>query len=447
MDFDNLPHARHVHAIFLFGWVGVKRIDGTRTNIFKAYLLTNMANGKVYVGITTAALKRRWGAHINASRRGGASAISKALAKYGVSMFSFEHVASARCHEDLLALEQILIKQYNSFRGKGYNQTIGGEGALGAGKPIVVEGVEYPSLAIAAEAYGFHDLCVYQRLYKLHWTVDQAFGIEPPPKIEGTPIEVEGIRFSSVSEAARTFSLSVRKVNVRLWHGWSIEEAFELDERRDTSKRKSITVEGKRYVSLADFAEAYGVDNRLVRQRIYAYNWTPEQAVGLVPAPIRRGNRNGTSIVVEGVTYQSIKAAADAYGLPHARVTTRLRLWNWNIDQAFELEHRPEAPGKKRGQPISLEGTLFSSWSDAAKAYGMSLQRIKWRISQGWSVEEAFGILARAKARPPVEVVLKGIKFRSISEAAKEYGIDRNVIRQRLRRGYSLERAFEGVGE
>jgi len=379
----------------------VTKIGSSAYNHFKAYLITNKVNGKVYVGITTASLQRRWGAHICAANRGGTSAISKAIAKYGIQQFLFEHIASASSHDDLLALEQILISQFNSFRGKGYNQTLGGEGTLGAGNPITVEGVEYPSLAIAAEAYDLRELCVYQRINKLHWTLEQAFGIASPPKMEGTPIEIDGIRFSSVSEAARAFSLPVRKVNVRLWHGWSIDEAFELKERRDTDKRKSITVQGKRFESIAEFADVHGVEKRLVRQRMYAYNWTPEQAVGIAPAPIRKGNTEGRSIVVAGIIFPSIKAAAEAHGIPSYRVTTRLRLWKWTIDQAFELAPRPEAPGKKRGQPITLEGKTFRSCSDAAKAYGMSLQRIKWRIAHGWSVEEAFGIKDRIPDSTP----------------------------------------------
>jgi len=94
--------------------------------MFIAYLVTNLVNGKCYIGITTRALAKRWAGH----RHQGRGRIGAAIRKYGAASFTIEHIASARTLEDLLALERLLIVQYDTIAPKGYNLCAGGEGVF-----------------------------------------------------------------------------------------------------------------------------------------------------------------------------------------------------------------------------------------------------------------------------------------------------------------------------
>ncbi len=97
-----------------------------------AYAITNIATGRLYIGITTD-VARRWRSHLGAARRGDPRAISRAIAKHGVENFRMDVIACASDAASLCALEVMLIEQHGAYRTKaGYNATLGGEGARGA---------------------------------------------------------------------------------------------------------------------------------------------------------------------------------------------------------------------------------------------------------------------------------------------------------------------------
>lgn len=102
------------------------------------YLITNKVNNRKYVGQTTTSVSHRFNQHIF---RGSSdnpmnyrySLIDKAIHKYGKECFEvreLEEIASGN-KNDLKILcdskEQYWIKYYNTYLGKGYNQTPGGD--------------------------------------------------------------------------------------------------------------------------------------------------------------------------------------------------------------------------------------------------------------------------------------------------------------------------------
>jgi group I intron endonuclease len=96
-------------------------------------LVRNTANGKGYVGITTQPLHFRWQRHYSNAKTGGAQALARAIRKYGKEVFTIELLGEAKAWEELVAMERAAIQTYNTFAptGHGYNLTLGGEGALG----------------------------------------------------------------------------------------------------------------------------------------------------------------------------------------------------------------------------------------------------------------------------------------------------------------------------
>jgi group I intron endonuclease len=95
----------------------------------KIYKITNLVNGKIYVGQTTKSLKERfqrhcWGTtekdsyHLN-------MAIKKAIKKYGKNNFTIELIEEVET-DKLDEREVYWISYYDSYN-KGYNCTIGGQ--------------------------------------------------------------------------------------------------------------------------------------------------------------------------------------------------------------------------------------------------------------------------------------------------------------------------------
>lgn len=58
------------------------------------YKATNLINGRVYIGLTTTTLERRWAVHCCEVRRGSKYLFHKAIRKYGEDSFSLEIIAS-----------------------------------------------------------------------------------------------------------------------------------------------------------------------------------------------------------------------------------------------------------------------------------------------------------------------------------------------------------------
>ena len=86
-------------------------------------------NGKVYIGITSQKLNRRF-------RDGKGYYNNKhfynAIKKYGWDNFSHEVLFDNLTEEEAKLMEQFYIALYDSINPKnGYNQTLGGEGTLG----------------------------------------------------------------------------------------------------------------------------------------------------------------------------------------------------------------------------------------------------------------------------------------------------------------------------
>ncbi len=98
-----------------------------------AYAITNLVNGKKYIGITTKSLSLRWKWHLlssNSKARRASSAISKAISLHGRENFAIEQIASASSLADLHAIERMLIKQERTLAPGGYNLTGGGDGVF-----------------------------------------------------------------------------------------------------------------------------------------------------------------------------------------------------------------------------------------------------------------------------------------------------------------------------
>jgi hypothetical protein len=100
--------------------------------LFQAYLITHLSSDKVYVGITSRTLRRRWNEHLYGALSGRATmTIGRAIAKHGAEDFRMEAVCCARSWEDICAVEALLIVQHGTRSPHGYNLRAGGEGAYG----------------------------------------------------------------------------------------------------------------------------------------------------------------------------------------------------------------------------------------------------------------------------------------------------------------------------
>lgn len=94
------------------------------------YCITNLANGKMYVGQTRYPLNIRWRYHVKASRNNSQSALHCAIRKYGTESFKIEPIFVVALADELNEKEKFFIAALNTLSPNGYNLTTGGETCL-----------------------------------------------------------------------------------------------------------------------------------------------------------------------------------------------------------------------------------------------------------------------------------------------------------------------------
>lgn len=95
------------------------------------YKVTNVINGKIYIGQTIRDLKIRKTQHINtALANRDNNYFHNAISKYGKNSFRWKMIEYCDSKEELDEMEFHYIKQFNSFEF-GYNLTLGGGGMSG----------------------------------------------------------------------------------------------------------------------------------------------------------------------------------------------------------------------------------------------------------------------------------------------------------------------------
>jgi len=95
------------------------------------YKITNLINGKLYIGMTIKNLNERFKKHLQSSTaKNPKYVIHKAIKKYGIKNFKIEQIDTFDTTVAGIEKEKYYIKRYETF-GSGYNMTEGGDGTWG----------------------------------------------------------------------------------------------------------------------------------------------------------------------------------------------------------------------------------------------------------------------------------------------------------------------------
>jgi group I intron endonuclease len=96
-------------------------------------MITNLKNGKAYIGLSTKTFRYRMNGHKNKAKQftnkpeKGCRALNAAIRKYGWLSFKKEVMYAGVPRHLLPAMETVMIRLYNTKAPNGYNLTWGGE--------------------------------------------------------------------------------------------------------------------------------------------------------------------------------------------------------------------------------------------------------------------------------------------------------------------------------
>ena len=150
----------------------------------------------------------------------------------------------------------------------------------------------------------------------------------------------------------------------------------------------------KIYNSFTELCSNFGLTEGCVRARLKR-GWSLEEALETI---YRKNDSGGTDkeIEVNGIKYKSIKIACKSLKIKNlGKVYGRLRNKNYTVEQAFGLK----LPPKKKSSiaiKISLGGKKFESKRAAAIFHKIDERIISNRIKRGWTIEEAYELKIRS---------------------------------------------------
>lgn len=96
-------------------------------------------------------------------------------------------------------------------------------------------------------------------------------------------VTVRGVEYGTLAGACRAYNLNVNTVKHRLYRGWSVDEAFELQERINNCSRfegNQLVIKGVPYRSVKSYCDRNGLVYMRVMKRL-SRGWSLEEALGL----------------------------------------------------------------------------------------------------------------------------------------------------------------------
>jgi hypothetical protein len=238
-------------------------------NGFKLYVIQNNANKKEYVGITAGLLEGRLDQHKAAARRGETAILYRAMRKHGFDQFRITLIRNDAATFIELQQQEVDEIERRGTRRRGYNIALGG--SLSTSKPVTIDGTRFSSRSAAAEHYGVDPSVFNIRISRLKWTPEEAAGlIEKDWKGKAKSLMLEGVRYESLKEAAEAYEKEYKTVHARISYGWTPEQAFDLAPPPETMEHRASPVryKGKKYPSMQKLAEAMGVYQITITRRL-----------------------------------------------------------------------------------------------------------------------------------------------------------------------------------
>lgn len=367
---------------------------------------------------------------------------------------------------------------------------------------VNVEGknVIFESITKAAKAFGIKMATVSKRLNHYGFTIEQALNLDVPPrkseyKFSGTIYVVTNLLTGKqyVGQTVKKFSerweqhIESSKVGEKLnneslpyaiWiHGVEnfsveiLESSISGDPKINAREKywiKNLNTEkpngynltagggsyssgGRKYVfkgieypSRSELCRTYNVIPATFSQRI-KLGWSIEQALGVIPPKSTKVRKITVIVNNKAIFFNSIKVASEYFGIDYNNAMKRLSSGK-TPEQAFDIEPFEKTNITSINVHEDEKVRYFKSIAEAARYYNVDRKNAARRIRKGWSIEQALGIQPPQKAHSKkLTITQNGITvvFNTIKEASIKFGLKKETVASRLRKGWTHEEALE----
>ena len=94
---------------------------------------------------------------------------------------------------------------------------------------------------------------------------------------------------------------------------------------------------------------------------------------------------------------------------------------------------------------FEVNGVSFASRSEAARHFSINPKLVTERMTKrGWTLEQALELEPSPSRVYAKKVVLNGVEYKSMRQAAKELGVAQSTLMNRIKAGIAVEGALLG---
>ena len=432
------------------------------------YKITNLVNNKIYIGKDTTSDPNYFGSGL---------IISRSLKKYGMENFIKEIIDETDDYNVLSKKEIYWISYYKSTDRKiGYNIAPGGDG----GDTLS----NHPDLELIREK-------ISKNSPKKGKTYEEAFGLEKAKiykenlkkNIHKSILSTESklknerkwkkyndefkercefirneIKFGNIDDYLNELSLIKKRVDHNfLKNAYGFYEFFGEDlryifgklkirENEEFDKIDRLIIE-KDIDGLILYIDC--VPNRFFKRRYKFYEYIGEDLklkikIRLQEKREKFDQETKKEIIIDNIEYKSISESVERLSIDRSLIRSRLKSShfknylfkdnNLNIKYNKFIEVDPHLSKKER---ISIEGKEYGSITEAVKELKKTHDYINWRLNSksypSWFYLDKVVELKETGIPKLKSVSINGIIYESISKAVEGSGVDRQIMRYRLK--------------
>lgn len=367
------------------------------------------------------------------------------------------------CENYGIKLGTFRVRMKNGFTLEEALTTAIGDPRKSHGKTVSDHlGNTYPSIREMCIAYEVND-STYQCRIRNGYTVEEALTgkrqkvVQPsapkvpkvkkqkpvkkivPKKPKNSVTDHLGNEYGSTLEMCKAYGIRVDTFKYRLEQGWDLEDALTRAPSMITTNIPCQDHVGNQYISQTEMARAYGLTKEQFIGRRRS-GWNLER---ILTTPVNGSNGN-KHLVVNGVSYSSKKELCKKNDLNYDTFIHRTNA-GMSIEEAFAAGLKKESSKKKSSKTTAIvdhKGESFTTIKKMCESYGIPVTTYKYRLKQGWNLEDALTKPVNSSVTKKNVIDHKGVQYGSVTEMCDAYGVRVATYKYRRERGWDVEQAL-----
>ena len=261
---------------------------------------------------------------------------------------------------------------------------------------------------------------------------------------KGTVTDHEGNVFKSVKEKCSFHNVSLGTYNSRIARGWSEEKALTpaSNENKYFNNLSKETEDhlGNKFKSISEKCRHWDITYKLYTDRM-ANGWDEEKALTTPSRYASSRPKDGTRkypTMFDGIDYGTFQNLCRSKGVGESTVRARL-------DRGVELSEALKPTNKTVQVVTDHLGNIFEDKNQKCEFHHINPFTYDSRIRKGWSEEKALTTpVKQIEKHDRAKSVFdhEGNEFSSIKEKCEFWDIPYNIYNERIKRGYSEEKAL-----